>query len=83
MEGDPDHRPTPPEMEEWTKPNINEAQRKEDWIACGGTVHYIQREKESDAAQACMRKKGYKCIGSCRGELSRRLACKGKSIFNL
>ena len=85
----------------WIKQNLNEAQRKEDWIACGGTaggivhissltnegIHQIRDpqewDKAYDAAQACMIKKGYHYIGSCRGEASRRLACKGKSIFNL
>ena len=43
----------------------------------------VQGDKEYDAAQACMMKKGYKFIGSCRGPLSGRLSCKGKSIFNL
>ena len=47
------------------------------------TDDYKKRDKESDAVQACMIKKGYKFIGSCRGELSGRLSCKGKSIFNL
>ena len=45
--------------------------------------HTIQVDKESDAAQACMIRKGYHYIGSCRGEPSRRIACKGRSIFNL
>ena len=84
----------------WSKPNIDEAQRKEDWISCGGnsagyfvfseqeqgqsTYHDInQADKEYDAGQACMMKKGYRYTDSCRGELSRRLACKGRSIFNL
>ena len=46
-------------------------------------VYTNQTDKQSDAAQACMMKKGYHYTGSCRGEASRRLACKGKSIFNL
>ena len=89
------------DIEEWTKQNTNEVQRKEDWISCGGysggsvhltplkhhglptTEEYIQMDKEYDAVQACMMKKGYKFIGSCRGPLSGRLSCKGKSIFNL
>ena len=44
---------------------------------------YIQANKEYDAAQACMMKKGYHYTGSCRGQQGLRLACKGKSIFNL
>ena len=44
---------------------------------------YMQADKRSDAAQACMISKGYHYIGSCKGALSRRLACKGRSIFNL
>ena len=44
---------------------------------------YAEADKQSDAAQACMIKKGYHYTGSCRGEASRRLACKGRSIFNL
>ena len=88
------------DRDEWTKPNINDPQKKEDWISCGGnsagivafsdkkqgqslTDYTIQAQRESDAAQACMMKKGYKFIGSCKGELSIRLACKGRSIFNL
>ena len=47
------------------------------------TEEYIQMDKEYDAVQACMMKKGYKFIGSCRGPLGRRLSCKGRSIFNL
>ena len=43
----------------------------------------IQADKAFDAGQACMMKKGYRYTGSCRGERSRRLACKGRSIFNL
>ena len=93
--------PLPPDIDEWTKSNLNEAQRKEDWISCGGnSAGYVKispvnhaggltaedgfrADKEYDAAQACMMKKGYKFIGSCRGPLSGRLACKGRSIFNL
>ena len=88
------------EENDWTKPNTNEAQRKSDWISCGGnsaghitfseqkngqslTDHTIQVDKETDAAQACMMKKGYRYTSSCRGESSRRIACKGRSIFNL
>ena len=89
------------DRDEWTKPNLNEVQRKEDWISCGGNsagyvkispVNHkggltvedgIQADKEYDAAQACMMKKGYHYTGSCRGEASRLLSCKGRSIFNL
>ena len=88
------------DRDEWTKPNLNEAQRKEDWISCGGNSvghvkfsppkkgqslyeESIQADKEYDTVQACMMKKGYKFIGSCRGPLSGRLSCKGRSIFNL
>ena len=88
------------DRDEWTKPNLNEAQRKEDWISCGGNSagyfafngikegqsrfeQSIQADKEYDAGQACMIKKGYRYTGSCRGESSRLLSCKGKSIFNL
>ena len=94
--------PTPllADIEYWSKPNTNEAERKEDWISCGGnsagyfafnetkegqsrTDQMIQAAKEYDAGQACMMKKRYRYTGSCKGEASRRLACKGKSIFNL
>ena len=88
------------DIEYWSKPNTNEAQRKEDWVSCGGnsagyfafkdtkevqsrTDQMIQADKEYDAGQACMMKKGYRYTGSCRGPLSGRLSCKGKSIFNL
>ena len=86
------------DRDEWTKPNLNEAQRKEDWISCGGNSagyfafndtkegqsridQSIQADKEYDTGQACMMRKGYHYTGSCRGPLSGRLACKGKSIF--
>ena len=94
--------PTPllADIEYWSKPNLDEAQKKKDWISCGGnSAGYfvfsrtkqgqsrvdegIQADKEYDAGQACMMKKGYKFIGSCRGPLGLRLSCKGKSIFNL
>ena len=98
MNGDP--TPLLADIEYWSKPNTNEAERKEDWISCGGNSagyfafngikdgqsrfeQSIQADKEYDVGQACMMKKGYRYTGSCRGELSRRLACKGKSIFNL
>ena len=88
------------DRDEWTKPNLNEAQRKEDWISCGGNSagyfafngikegqsrfeQSIQADKEYNAGQACMMKKGYRYTGSCRGESSRLLSCNGKSIFNL
>ena len=89
------------DRDEWTKPDIDQTQRKQDWISCGGysggSVHFtplkheglpttddnIQADKEYDAVQACMMKKGYKFIGSCKGPLSGRLSCKGRSIFNL
>ena len=101
LEGHHDPHPLPPDIEEWTKSNTDAAQRKEDWISCGGNSagyikispvtptggltgeDHIRADKEYDAAQACMMKKGYKFIGSCRGPLSGRLSCKGKSIFNL
>ena len=95
-----DSSPTPADIDTWNKPNTNEAQKKQDWISCGGnkagyfvfsdqkqgqslTDYTIQADKEFNAGQACMMKKGYHYIGSCRGEPSKRLACKGKSIFNL
>ena len=82
--------PLPPEIEDWTKSNTDQAQRMKDWISCGGNnLGYVklsplkpgqspydytnQTDKQSDAAQACMMKKGYHYIGSCRGEPSRRL----------
>ena len=89
------------DRDEWIKENINEAQRQEDWLSCGGNSaghvkisplthtgiptyqEAIQADREYDAVQACMMKKGYKFIGSCRGPLGGRLACKGRSIFNL
>ena len=89
------------DRDEWTKSNLNEKQRKEDWISCGGTSggvvyfsphkdkgiptneEYKAMDKQYNAIQACMMKKEYKFIGSCKGPLGRRLSCKGRSIFNL
>ena len=98
MNGDPS--PTLPELDNWTKLNIDQAQRMKDWISCGGNSsghvafspsiqgrsiydESAQGEKEYNAAQGCMMRRGYHYTGSCRGPLSKRLACKGKSIFNL
>ena len=89
------------DRDEWTKSDLNEEQRKEEWISCGGTSRgvvyftphkdegiptneeYKEMDKQYNKVQACMIKKGYRFIGSCRGPLSGRLSCKGRSIFNL
>ena len=94
--GDP-NRSTTTEMEDWTKSNIDQVQRKEDWISCGGTsagwikfspvTHAgsltaqdgIEDNKAIDNAQACMVSRGYHYTGKCRGERSRRFACRRTS----
>ena len=38
----------------------------------------IQADKEYDAAQACMMRNGYHYIARCKGEMSRRYACRNK-----
>ena len=72
-------------MKDWISCGGNSA----GWVKISPGTHkgsftdedHIRADKEYDAAQSCMMKKGYLFTGSCRGPLGRRLACKGRSIF--
>ena len=53
-------------IDEWTKQNMDEDQRKKDWYMCAGsTAGYVN----------CLMHNGYRYIGKCKGVINRTLAC--------
>ena len=53
-------------IDEWTKQNMDEEQRRKDWYMCAGsTAGYVN----------CLMHNGYHYIGKCKGIINKTLAC--------
>ena len=82
MNGDPS--PTPPDIEEWTKSNTDEAHRKEVWISCGGNsagyfVFSEPKNGQSFADHSIQAQKEYDAGQACMMKLEYKFigSCRG------
>ena len=82
-----------PEVADWMNSEKNFTDRSKDWIDCGGNdgggiklprptgnidKDFAVGKIKYDETQACMMKKRYRYIGTCRGPEGVHYACKHK-----